>query len=84
MGTCIKTFIQPNGRIVIPSELRQKLKLNQNQEVFVSLVNEAIQIVPVQLALARAQALTQKYNQQKRSLSEALIESRSEENEKSE
>lgn len=57
----IKTRVNPNGRLVIPAELRQQLNLTPNQEVFVSQENGVIQITSVHLALARVRNWAQKY-----------------------
>lgn len=69
------------GRLVIPAAYRRELHLDPDQEVLLSVEEGSLRIVPLNFAVARAQALVRKYNPEHRSLSEELIALRREETE---
>ncbi len=55
----MKTIIvlQPNGRVVIPAEIRQRLDLDSGQRLEVTIQNGRIILTPQVRKLRRAQAL---------------------------
>lgn len=67
------------GRLVIPSAYRRELRLDVGQEVLLSLEDGTLRVVPLNLAVARAQALVKKYNPEHKNLSEELFALRREE-----
>ncbi|MEI6806081.1 MAG: hypothetical protein WCK49_06195 [Myxococcaceae bacterium] len=81
MVASIRTRMKQGGRLVIPVEYRRELHLNLDQEVLLSLEDGVLHVVPLNFAVARAQALVKKYNPEHRSLSDELIALRREENE---
>lgn len=81
MLTAVRTRIKQGGRLFIPAEYRHQLCLTLDQEVLVSLSEGVLHVAPLSSAVARVQALVQKYNPEHRSLSEELIALRREENE---
>jgi bifunctional DNA-binding transcriptional regulator/antitoxin component of YhaV-PrlF toxin-antitoxin module len=72
----MKTIIQKDGSIVIPSEYLKTLELKPEDEVFLSLKAGEIRIVSTRQAVAWAQALVRRYIPQGRNLSEELIKDR--------
>ena len=69
------------GRLVIPAAYRHELHLSKDQEVLLSLEEGTLRVVPINFAVARAQALIKKYNPEHKNLSEELITLRREESE---
>lgn len=67
------------GRLVIPAEYRRELHLTLDQEVLLSLEDGVLSVVPLNSAVARAQALVKKHNPKHVSFSEELIAMRREE-----
>ena len=51
------TVLQPNGRIVIPAEIRQELGIGAGQRLEVSIENDRIVLTPQISRLRQAQAL---------------------------
>lgn len=72
----MKTIIQKDGSIVMPSEYLKTLGLEPGDEVFLSLKAGEIRIVSPRHAVARSQTIVRRYIPQGRNLSEELIKDR--------
>jgi AbrB family looped-hinge helix DNA binding protein len=75
----IRTKLGQSGRVVIPTQYRQKLGLKSGDEIIMHLDDEGLHLYTPAQAVARAQALVRRYIPAERSLSEELISERREE-----
>ncbi len=74
----IRTKLGQSGRIVIPTEYRRRLGLEAG-EIIMHLDEEGLHLCTPAQAVARAQALVQRYVPEGRNLSGELISERREE-----
>jgi antitoxin PrlF len=74
-----KTKLGKSGRIVIPTEYRKKLGLKSGDEIIMHLDEAGLHLYTPAQAVARAQALVQRYIPEGQSLSDELISERREE-----
>ena len=75
----IKTKLGKSGRIVIPSGYRKKLGLKSGDEIIMHLDEAGLRLCTPAQAVAKAQALIQRYIPEGRGLSDELISERREE-----
>jgi AbrB family looped-hinge helix DNA binding protein len=68
--------VAPNGRIVIPAAMRAELGLAGNQKVIARIVDGALVIETVEVAVKRAQALLAPYLAGTPSMADELIAER--------
>lgn len=71
-----RTHIGKNGRVVIPSKLREALGLESGQEIILRLENDQLRLIPLYRAITLAQARVKKYVPEGTSLVDALIQER--------
>ena len=72
--------IKEGGRIIIPVKAREKLHLHIGEELLLRVKGEELHILPLRVAVKKAQALVQKYNTSKKNLTDILFEMRKQEN----
>ena len=70
------TRMGANGRVVIPAEVREALRLRSGDELIVVVEEDGIRLLTVAQAVARAQAIVRRYVKPGRSLSKELIRER--------
>ena len=71
--------IDPQGRLLIPAELRRQLEIEPGDRVVLRIVDGELLVTSIRAGIRRAQALNRKYGDPSRSLSEELIRERREE-----
>ncbi len=74
-----KTKLGKGGRIVIPTEYRRELGVEPGVEIILHLDEEGLRLYTPAQAVARSQALVQRYVPEERNLSEELVSERREE-----
>ena len=68
-----------NGRIIIPAQLRNIMKLTPGEEVILRYDNNSINILTMKQAIKEAQNIVMQYNKDYISLTSSLKQSRLEE-----
>jgi len=71
--------IKEGGRVIIPAKAREKLHLKIGEELLMKVEGEELRILPLHVALKKAQALVRKHNVHKKSLTDMLFKMRKEE-----
>jgi AbrB family looped-hinge helix DNA binding protein len=74
----VRATIGGGGRLLIPSEIRKELHLNEGEEVILRVEAGELHILTLKDAVRRAQSLIKKYNPQKSSLTKNLFKLRRE------
>jgi AbrB family looped-hinge helix DNA binding protein len=69
-------IIAPNGRVVIPANMRAELGFKDGGEVIARLVDGTVVLEPVDAAIRRAQAMVRQYVPQNSGLVDELIAER--------
>ena len=70
------TKLGADGRIVIPAQCRQALKLSPGEEIIINVENEEAVMYSVEHAIKRAQAKVKQHTKGKVNLSQMLINMR--------
>lgn len=65
-----------NGRLVIPAAMRAELGLSQGGQLVARLVDGAVVLEPMEMAVRRAQALVRQYAEVTTSVADELIQDR--------
>lgn len=71
--------VDPNGRIVLPAEVRRRLGLAPGDGVVISVEQETVRVVPRAVAVKEAQAAVRQRLRHGASLVDELLEMRSRE-----
>jgi antitoxin PrlF len=72
----LRVTIAPNGRMVLPAQLRDRLGLRDGGTMLARIENGIIQLEPLSAALMRARKTVRKYIPEGVSLSDDLIRER--------
>lgn len=78
MTAGLKTKIGKGGRLVIPAAYRRGLHLKSGDEVLVCLQEGELRVLPLSLAIKRAQITVKKFNPDNKKLSDKLLTMRKE------
>ncbi len=71
-----KVKLGQGGRVLVPADMRRALGMHVGDELCIKVENQEIRIFNLQHAVSEAQNLMAKYNPQKASLSEEIIQDR--------
>jgi AbrB family looped-hinge helix DNA binding protein len=75
----IPVKLEKSGRILIPAEIRRKLKLKEGSEMLLTMADGGFEVTTRERALERVQARMRKYVSPDRNLSQELLEERRQE-----
>lgn len=71
-----KTRLDKNGRIVIPTAVRESLGIHRGDELVLRVKDGEVKLFSLHHSIEHAQKLVQKHNKSKQNLSEKLIKNR--------
>ncbi len=74
--TPVSLTIAPNGRVVIPANMRAELGWQKGRKLLARLVDGAVVLEPIDAAIRRAQALVRQYVPANAGLVDELISER--------
>jgi AbrB family looped-hinge helix DNA binding protein len=75
----VKTRINENGRIVIPAEIREALRIQSGDELVLTLEDDVLRVEPQRGRIRRVQESLRRLTPSGRALSDELIADRREE-----